>query len=73
MAERDKNRSCSPPVPGPSGSTTLTTELVRREERERNPHTVESLVEVFRSVSLCLSWNINYQVDFQYYYYYYYH
>ena len=32
MAERDKNRSCSPPVPGPSGSTTLTTELVRREE-----------------------------------------
>ena len=48
MAERDKNRSCSPPVPGPSGSSTVTTELVRREERERNPHTVESLAEVFR-------------------------
>jgi len=48
MAERDKNRSCSPPVPGPSGSSSGTTELVRREERERNPHTVESLAEVFR-------------------------
>ena len=57
MAERDKNRSCSPPVPGPSGSATVTTEVVRREERERNPHTVESLAEVFRSVSpVCLSY-----------------
>jgi len=43
MAERDKNRSCSPPVPGPSGMAT-STEVAR----ERNPHTVESLAEVFR-------------------------
>ena len=70
MAERDKNRSCSPPVPGkkifwirkniwclkwkylgPSG--TSSNEVVRRaeerdRERDRNPHTVESLAEVFR-------------------------
>jgi len=51
MAERDKNRSCSPPVPGPSG--TSSNEVVRRAEerdrdRDRNPHTVESLAEVFR-------------------------
>jgi len=45
MAERDKNRSCSPPVPGP---TSTSSEMARREEREHNPHTVESLAEVFR-------------------------
>jgi len=43
MAERDKNRSCSPPVPGPSGMAT-STEVAR----DRNPHSVESLAEVFR-------------------------
>jgi len=46
MAERDKNRSCSPPVPGPPSSTGG--ELVRQGERDHNPHTVESLAEVFR-------------------------
>lgn len=45
MAERDKNRSCSPPVPGPTSNST---ELARQGEREHNPHTVESLAEVFR-------------------------
>jgi len=45
MAERDKNRSCSPPVPGPTGNST---EMARQGEREHNPHTVESLAEVFR-------------------------
>lgn len=45
MAERDKNRSCSPPVPGPTGTAS---ELARQGEREHNPHTVESLAEVFR-------------------------
>ena len=47
MAERDKNRSCSPPVPGP----TAVVEGVmgaRAREREGGPHTVESLAEVFR-------------------------
>jgi len=45
MAERDKNRSCSPPVPGPTSNST---EMARQGEREHNPHTVESLAEVFR-------------------------
>ena len=51
MAERDKNRSCSPPVPGPSSGNTGAAaggEMAAREERDRNPHTVESLAEVFR-------------------------
>ena len=52
MAERDKNRSCSPPVPGPSSAGQAEVSAGRREERgERelgNPHTVESLAEVFR-------------------------
>jgi len=45
MAERDKNRSCSPPVPGPTSNSS---EMARQGEREHNPHTVESLAEVFR-------------------------
>jgi len=47
MAERDKNRSCSPPVPGPTAGVEGVMGA-RAREREGGPHTVESLAEVFR-------------------------